>query len=1128
MKSTPRDPQPRFRCAALAAAGMLTACPAAAGITIEHVAFHDATHSTAYSESGAVDDGGVVFVFVRNTGTVTETVTGLTVNGTSVNSLANFRWWRVWPKTIAPGGIATVFAKVNSAPLNEGASVSISVQAQSGAAANAGTTLATPALRIGSVIPSQDRRTVHVLLRNLDTAAHAIQQVWLNDDVTAQCTFVGGATVGANRVGIVKVAFAQPQPLLRSFVVRIVAARAGGGTTTVAAPIRLIEPIFPLGHWYSTQFDTAAKLQFARRNHLEMAAGVPNSGSAMNNGAQNYHIRSVPFAFTSGSNAPDPSQIAPNIGNPNLLAWFVRDEPDINSISSADIAAWTETFQTLDPTHPVYVNLASNRRSAEYGHITDIVGEDHYSAFNAPNIIPGTWVTRKAQLEETLEWADVLKRNTEPKLMWNWPQGVAVGTWGTQPRDWAIDVQFWMNVMGGSKGLFWFLNREEHLAGHESKFDAMQRCARRLAQVRNLLLYGETMDHVTLTPGARIKARAIISEDAVVVPVINLDYAVGGLAFSPSYSINAESAEVTVPVPSWLLPVAQVYEVVAEGRLPVTFTASGNSVSFSVALGNSYTSCSRVYVIGRPDTKPPEAPSRLNLAEIKTGNACVLSWREPWDDFGVQGYKVYRNGQEIADVKEPIHTTSAIADADLAGTQFAVRAYDSAGNLGPLSTTLQYATWQFTEDGSFGGWRSFNQMNNRVVSGGRLSFDLGGSDPHCFVDAAGLKGALFPKLVVRMRNQTSGTEAKFRWGTVTDPAVNDTRAVTIPIVPNSGLTSYAVNLSAHSGWNGQTMTELKFDPVNNAGSGRIEIDFISLNNLPANTAPSFARGADVTVNEDAPPQTRAAWATAISPGPPTEASQQVSFVLSGITAALYGQLPQISPSGTLTFIPAANASGTNTITVTAEDDAADWLGGGTHRSTAQTLRITVNSVNDAPVFTAGPNQTAARGTDAQTINGWATGISPGAPNESAQALTFLVTATPANLFEEQPAIAADGRLTFRPGKVHAGTAVVTVQLRDNGGTANGGQDASAPQTFSIEITRPPLPENPRLELISPPGASPLELSLPGTTGLIYDLETSIDLLTWETAATQPGSDATIVFRYTPSGDPPRFFRARIR
>jgi hypothetical protein len=466
-----------------------------------------------------------------------------------------------------------------------------------------------------------------------------VQQVWLNDDVTARASFLGGsAVVAPGRVGIVKVLLPQPAPLLTNLVVRVVAARAGGGTVTVGAPIRLLEPWFPLGHWYSSQYDSAQKLRYSRLGHLDMVAGAPNSGSAMNNGARDYHLRTVPFAFTSDTNkAPDPNQVVPNVGIENLLAWFLRDEPDINSVASADLVAYAETFQTLDPTHPVYGNLASNRKGSEYGQFTDIVGVDHYSAYSAPNLIPSTWVLRKAQLEETLEYVDVLKRNTEPKVMWNWPQGVAQGTWGTQPRDWAIDLQFWMNVMGGSKGLFWFLYREEHLAGNESKFDAMQRCVRRLAQVRNLLLYGETMDLVTVTPGAKVKARAIISEDAVVVPVINLDYTVGGLAFSPSYSLSTETASLTVPVPHWLLPVAQVYEVGADGQVPVSFTQTGSNVTINVALGNTYQTCSKVFVLGRHDTNAPATPDRFGIVEIQTNNAVVLSWREPWDNFGVQG-----------------------------------------------------------------------------------------------------------------------------------------------------------------------------------------------------------------------------------------------------------------------------------------------------------------------------------------------------------------------------------------------------------------------------------------------------------------------------------------------------------
>src|SRR4029078_6460072 len=50
---------------------------------------------------------------------------------------------------------------------------------------------------------------------------------------------------------------------------------------------------------------------------------------------------------------------------------------------------------------------------------------------------------------------------------------------------------------------------------------------------------------------------------------------------------------------------------------------------------------------------------------------------------------------------------------------------------------------------------------------------------------------------------------------------------------------------------------------------------------PVNDAPSFAKGADQTVNEDAGAQTVSPWATAISAGPANESSQTVSFEITG-------------------------------------------------------------------------------------------------------------------------------------------------------------------------------------------------------------------------------------------------------
>ena len=54
----------------------------------------------------------------------------------------------------------------------------------------------------------------------------------------------------------------------------------------------------------------------------------------------------------------------------------------------------------------------------------------------------------------------------------------------------------------------------------------------------------------------------------------------------------------------------------------------------------------------------------------------------------------------------------------------------------------------------------------------------------------------------------------------------------------------------------------------------------------------------------------------------------------------------------------------------------------------QTFSINVLSVNDAPSFTRGANQIVNEDAGAQTVNNWATSISPGPADESGQTLTF--------------------------------------------------------------------------------------------------------------------------------------------
>ena len=90
-----------------------------------------------------------------------------------------------------------------------------------------------------------------------------------------------------------------------------------------------------------------------------------------------------------------------------------------------------------------------------------------------------------------------------------------------------------------------------------------------------------------------------------------------------------------------------------------------------------------------------------------------------------------------------------------------------------------------------------------------------------------------------------------------------------------------------------------------------------------------------------------------------------------------------------------------------------------------------------------------------TSNLFVTAISAGPPSEASQTVSFTVTTDNNALFGVAPAIGASGTLTFTPLSTASGTATVTVFAQDNGGTANGGVDTSATQTFTLTVTVPP-------------------------------------------------------------------------
>ena len=208
----------------------------------------------------------------------------------------------------------------------------------------------------------------------------------------------------------------------------------------------------------------------------------------------------------------------------------------------------------------------------------------------------------------------------------------------------------------------------------------------------------------------------------------------------------------------------------------------------------------------------------------------------------------------------------------------------------------------------------------------------------------------------------------------------------------------------------------------------------------------------IMVAEDSGAYAQPGFLTNISAGPPDEAGQVVSFLVSAEATNLFAVPPAISPNGTLTFIPATNANGTATVTVRAQDDGGT-ANGGADTSAPQTFILTVNPVNDAPRVTFATNSVVvAQDGGAANIANFAV-LSPGPAGESGQTATLVSVANDnPSLFTAggQPALSAAGELAFQPGPGPAGTATVTVVVQDDGGTANGGQDRTT-NTFTILV-----------------------------------------------------------------------------
>lgn len=152
-----------------------------------------------------------------------------------------------------------------------------------------------------------------------------------------------------------------------------------------------------------------------------------------------------------------------------------------------------------------------------------------------------------------------------------------------------------------------------------------------------------------------------------------------------------------------------------------------------------------------------------------------------------------------------------------------------------------------------------------------------------------------------------------------------------------------------------------------------------------NEAPTFSAGADQTVPVNAGAQTVTNWATNMSPGAGNgDAGQTLNFVVTTDNDSLFAVPPVIDvTTGTLTYTPAANASGVAHVAVKLHDNGGT-ANGGVDTSLPATFAITIQAPMSPhqKYVTAVYEDVLGRAPDATGLMWWTLQLDNGAPTSS--------------------------------------------------------------------------------------------------------------------------------------------------
>ncbi|HEY5223820.1 MAG TPA: hypothetical protein VIJ18_12340 [Microbacteriaceae bacterium] len=171
------------------------------------------------------------------------------------------------------------------------------------------------------------------------------------------------------------------------------------------------------------------------------------------------------------------------------------------------------------------------------------------------------------------------------------------------------------------------------------------------------------------------------------------------------------------------------------------------------------------------------------------------------------------------------------ADAQQTGSGNGTAAYDQASwtpSVAYTSRQGQAYNWGFN-GGHEAGWNVYGATSSTAVGTdpNALNLTSTGNDPR--IESSHqlhLNAAAATTVTVRMSNATSSTTGRIYFVTKSSPGASESKAMPFTVLPNSGYTTYTIDMSSNPLWTGE-VDWLRVDPIDTAGNTNIDSVVVS-------------------------------------------------------------------------------------------------------------------------------------------------------------------------------------------------------------------------------------------------------------------------------------------------------------